>query len=127
MSEKAIENKEALPAPPLIENHHVVSMEHEMRVDGHHLMEKKQKSLVDRTLVLVHIRSIDEKSYKVTEINRCNGEDVEEEHQVESDMTEDEVKQFEEDWTNLWIPDINQTLWECQNLLLTLFLLENSS
>ena len=106
MSEKAIENKEALPAPPLIENHHVVSMEHEMRVDGHHLMEKKQKSLVDRTLVLVHIRSIDEKSYKVTEIN--NGEDEALERQVESDMTEDEVKQFEEDWTNLWNPDITQ-------------------
>ena len=25
--------------------------------------------------------------------------------QVETDMTEDEVKKFEEDWTNLWDPD----------------------
>ena len=84
-------------------------MEHEFRVDGHHLIEKKQKTLMDgndETLVLVHIRSIDDKSYKVTEIN--NGEDEALERQVESDMTEDEVKKFEEDWTNLWNPDITQ-------------------
>ena len=28
--------------------------------------------------------------------------------QVESDMTEDEVKKFEEDWINLWNPDITK-------------------
>ena len=82
----------------------------ELLVDRHHLIEKKQKTLMDgndkKTLVLVHIRSIDEKSYKVTEIN--NGEDEALERQVESDMTEDEVKQFEEDWTNMWNPDITQ-------------------
>ena len=92
-----------------IENHHVVTMTHELRVDGHHLIEKKQKTLIDgndETLVLVHIRSIDEKSYKVTEIN--NDEDDALERQVESDMTEDEVKKFEEDWINLWNPDITQ-------------------
>ena len=103
MSDKAIENKEACSVAPLIENHHVVTMEHELRVDGHHLIEKKQKTLIDgndETLVLVHIRSIDEKSYKVTEIN--NGEDDALDRQVESDMTEDEVKKFEEDWFNMW-------------------------
>ena len=94
-----------------IENHHVVTMTHKLRVDGHHLIEKKQKDLIhtdgnDKTLVLVHIRSIDEKSYKVTEIN--NDEDDALERQVESDMTEDEVKKFEEDWINLWNPDITQ-------------------
>ena len=107
MSDKAIENQETCPAAPLIENHHVVTMEHELRVDGHHLVEKKQKTLIDgKDETLVHIRSIDEKSYKVTEIN--NGEDEALERQVESDMTEDEVKQFEEDWNNLWNPDITQ-------------------
>jgi hypothetical protein len=114
MSDKTIENKETCWIPtcsvaPLIENHHVVTMEHELRVDGHHLIEKKQKTLIDgndETLVLVHIRSIDEKSYKVTEIN--NDEDDALERQVESDMTEDEVKKFEEDWINLWNPDITQ-------------------
>ena len=78
----------------------------ELRVDRHHLIEKKQKTLMDgndeKMLVSVHIRSIDDKSYKVTEIN--NGE----ERLVETDMTEDEVKKFEEDWTNLWNSDITK-------------------
>ena len=124
MSDKPIENKEALPAPPLIENHHVVTTEHEMRVDGHHLIEKKQKSLIhgnDQLYKSVHIRSIDEKSYKVTEIQHLNGED-DDERQVESDMTEDEVKQFEEDWTNLWNPDTNQKTNQKILLLLNMFL-----
>ena len=100
-----------------IENHHE-SITHELWIDGHHFIEKKQKHLIhtngnDKTLVLVHIRSIDEKSYKVTEIN--NGEDDALERQVESDMTEEEVKQFEEDWTNLWDPRITQNdFWHAQ-------------
>ena len=90
-----------------IENHHVVTMTHELRVDGHHLIEKKQKTLIhtdgiDETLVLVHLRSIDDKSYKVTETSGVP------ESQVETDMDEDEVKKFEEDWTNLWDPEITQ-------------------
>ena len=52
------------------------------------------------TKIVVHIRTIDDKSYKVTEM--VTGEDEALERQVETDMTEDEVKQFEEDWTNLW-------------------------
>ena len=81
------------------------TMTHELRIDGRHLIEKKQKNLIhtdgnDKTLILVHIRSIDDKSYKVTEM--VTGEDEAHERQVETDMTEDEVKQFEEDWTNLW-------------------------
>ena len=94
------------------ENHHVVSMTHELRIDGHHLIEKTQKNLIqrtdgiDKTLVLVHIRSIDDKSYKVTEIN-SDQDDAPEAiphgiQKFETDMTEDEVKKFEEDWTSLW-------------------------
>ena len=116
------ENQEARPVAPLMEKQIVETTEQELRVDGHHLIDKKQKSFIDanaigtqifqwerdlmffETMVVVHIRTIDEKSYKVTEIN--NGEDEALERQVETDMTEDEVKQFEEDWTNLW----NRTL-----------------
>ena len=112
------ENQEARPVAPLMEKQIVETTEQELRVDGHHLIDKKQKSFIDanaigtqifqwehrmmffETMVVVHIRTIDEKSYKVTEIN--NGEDEALERQVETDMTEDEVKQFEEDWTNLW-------------------------
>jgi hypothetical protein len=95
-----------IAAIALIENDHVVTTEHELGIDGHHLIEKKEKCLIDGNgtmLVFVHIRSIDEKSYKITLIqNGVFGS----ESQVESDMTEDEVKKFEEDWTNLWNPDI---------------------
>ena len=88
-----------------IENHHE-SITHELWIDGHHLIEKKQKHLIHtnenhKTLVLVHIRSIDDKSYKVTESNNFENDDAPE-TQVETDMAEDEVKKFEEDWTNLW-------------------------
>ena len=93
----------------ILENrvHHVVMMTQEMRIDGHHLIEKKHKMLIHRTgglektLVLVHIRSIDDKSYKVTESNNFENDDAPE-TQVETDMAEDEVKKFEEDWTSLW-------------------------
>ena len=112
------ENQEARPVAPLMEKQIVETTEQELRVDGHHLIDKKQKSFIDanalgnfyeagmffETMVVVHIRTINDKSYKVTEIN--NGEDEALERQVETDMTEDEVKQFEEDWTNLW----NRTL-----------------
>jgi hypothetical protein len=90
-------------------------MTHELWIDGHHLIEKKHKLLIKRTdglmdsepyglqkaLVFVHIRSIDDKSYKVTESNNFENDDAPE-TQVETDMAEDEVKKFEEDWTNLW-------------------------
>ena len=92
-----------------IENHHVVTMTHELRVDGHHLIEKKQKTLshtdgVEKTLILLHVRTIDDKSYRVTETNYCGVP----ESQVETEMAEDEVKKFEEDWTSLWNPDITK-------------------
>ena len=77
---------------------------HELWVEGHHLIEKR-KTLIDgndKTLLLIHIRSIDDKLYKeVTEA------DVPE-SQVESDMTKDEVKKFEEDWSNFWNPVITK-------------------
>ena len=112
------ENQEARPVAPLMEKQIVETTEQELRVDGHHLIDKKQKSFIDanalgnfyeagmffETMVVVHTRTIDEKSYKVTQIH--TGEDEALERQVETDMTEDEVKQFEEDWTNLW----NRTL-----------------
>ena len=108
------ENQEARPVAPLMEKQIVETTEQELRVDGHHLIDKKQKSFIDanalgnfyeagmffETMVVVHTRTIDEKSYKVTQIH--TGEDEALERQVETDMTEDEVKQFEEDWTNLW-------------------------
>ena len=81
--------------------HHVVTKE--LKMDGHHLIEKKQKTLNDgKEEMLVHIRSINEKSYKVTKIN--SGEDAAPETQIEiTNMGEDEAKNFIRfDWTRLW-------------------------
>ena len=123
MSEKKCKKSDVIPcecfflpvessiSEKTIENHHVGTMTHKLRIDGHYLIEKKQKTQIHtngngKTLVLVHIRSIDDKSYKVTEIN--NGDNAAPETQVETDMAEDEVKKFEEDWTSLWNPDITK-------------------
>ena len=78
-------------------------------------MRRNKKNLIhtdgnDKNLVLVHIRSINEKSYKVTEIKK--GDDAPPEIQVETDMAEDEVKKFEEDWTNLWNLNITKNDFE---------------
>ena len=82
LRDKTIENKEACSVyctckklrksekkckqVHLIENHQIVTMmEHELRVDGHHLIEKKEKTQIDgndKPCVLVHIRSIDGES-----------------------------------------------------------------
>ena len=87
-------------------------MEHEMRIKGHWLTEKKQKIAIDsdngsQRLILLHLRSIDDKCCKVTE-KFSNGHDVADDRKVETDMSEDEVKQFEEDWIKYWKPEITK-------------------
>ena len=106
-SSKTIEKKETCSVALQVEV--LLDFFAELQVNRHHLSEKKQKTLLDgndgKTLILVHIRSIDEKSYKVTEIINDEDDDALE-RQVETDMTEDELQQFEEDWTNLLNSDI---------------------
>ena len=107
--DKTIEKSSETISVIAIENHHVFTTTHELLVDGHHLVEKKQKTLshangIEKTLVLLHVRTIDDKSYKVTETNFSGVP----ESRVETEMAEDEVKQFEEDWASLWNPDITK-------------------
>ena len=110
----------------IIRNHHGVgTLEHEMRVAGnsavtfvlasrrvqnHNLIETKEKTLFEGTntesgdskTIIEHIRTIDDRTYKVTEhfMNGfANGN-----RSVETDMTEEEVKQFESDWSSWWEP-----------------------
>ena len=109
------------------------TLKQELLVDGHHLIEKKQKTLrydhgFEIDLALVHVRTIDDKSYKVTEITiicHCDCHGGSDSHcicdcangpilQVETEMAENEVKQFEEDWTRLWNPDFTKK--EIKNL-----------
>ena len=101
-------------------------MTHELQIDGHHLIEKTQYTLTHidgidgKTLIVVTSRSINDKSLKITlilvfSIMFSPGGPWEPQPQVETDMTEDEVKKFEEDWTNLWDPRITQNdFWQAQ-------------
>ena len=91
-----------------IKNHHVVTTTHELQIDGHHLIEKKQRTHGPITVILVVIRSIDDKSYQVTDtyptysgtgkaankpcplFRYCQPGLIE--RQVDTDMAEDEVK-----------------------------------
>ena len=111
---------------PLDNNTIEDTMTHELRIDGHHLILKIQKILkhidgIDgKTLIMVQSRSIDDKSHQVTlvvsySIVFSHGGPWDPQPQVETDMTEDEVKKFEEDWTNLWDPEITQNdFWHAQ-------------
>ena len=111
---------------PLDNNTIEDTMTYELRIDGHHLILKSQKTLTHidgidgKTLILVESRSIDDKSHQVTLIASfsivfSDGGPWDPQPQVETDMTEDEVKKFEEDWTNLWDPEITQNdFWHAQ-------------
>ena len=98
----------------------ITTSTHELLVvDGHHLIEKKQKTWsyangIEKD-VLVHVRTIDDKSHKVTKIRDeldsvcdCPGVTLFPEIQVETEMAEDEMRQFEEDWASLWNPGNHQ-------------------
>ena len=100
----------------IMENHGVKTVVHEMKVNGHHLVERKtmeknkeQKTFVnpnasDNTTemtIITHSRSIDDRSYSYT----VHGRFTEEERQVvATQMTQEEVEKFMEDWSNLWKP-----------------------
>ena len=98
-----------------IENHTIVTLEHEMRVEDHFLSEKKQKTTIEPAdpengptrIIMNHLRCIDGQCIVVSE-NFSNGQNVAEDRKVETDMTEDEVKQFEEAWLKYWKPEITK-------------------
>ena len=102
------------------ENHKIVTVEHELHYEGHFLSERKQiinnffcdgpkNSNNERRITLVHLRQIDEKCYKVTEDflngNKCF-------IKVDTEMTDEKVKQFAEDWINFWDPEITKKMIE---------------
>ena len=97
----------------LIENHNVHTIEHEMKTNGYHLKEMKKKILVDsryrldKKTIIVHVRTIEDnqngiRSYKVTE-HFINGY-ITGNRNVDTDMTENEVNEFERDWKKYWHP-----------------------
>ena len=107
----------------ITENHRIVTFEHEMNVEGNHLVEKKQKTIIEPkddpensgvTTILVHVRSIGERCVKVTKTTHEDQEDTEEgpERVVETDLTELEVQEFEHDWQRLWTPKLTEKTFE---------------
>ena len=107
----------------ILETHGITTTVHEIKVNGYHLVEKKQETLVDpkasdgapKMTILIHSRSIstddpsiDDRCYVVQE-NITEGEVIRTEgkkylDQNETEMTQEEVKRFEEDWRKLWKP-----------------------
>ena len=101
----------------ILETHCITTTVHEMKVDGYHLVEKKQETLVDpkasdcrpKMTIMIHSRSISiddpcigYRSYVVQETH-TEGKDCLDQI-VETEMTPEEVQRFEEDWCNLWKP-----------------------
>ena len=85
----------------------------EMKVNGYHLIERREETLVDHMTIVIHSRSIDDCSYAVTKTLTEDKDVVK--VVTETRMTQEhhaklrcflckEVKQFEEDWSNLWNP-----------------------
>ena len=85
----------------------------EMKGNGYHLIERREETLVDHMTIVIHSRSIDDRSYAVTKTLTEDKDVVK--VVTETRMTQEhhaklrcflckEVKQFEEDWSNLWNP-----------------------
>lgn len=93
-----------------LENHRCVLTEHEMLVDGVVFREYKELNQVtaedegsNPKQVLTHMRSIGERKYTVQQIT-VDG--VRQDDVVETNMNEDEVVAFLEEWEEKWQPSI---------------------
>ena len=107
----------------ILETHGITTTVHEIKVNGYHLVEQKQETLIDpkasdslpKMTILIHSRSIlsddpsiDDRCYVVQknitkyEVIRTEGKKFLD--QNETEMTPEEVQKFEEDWRNLWKP-----------------------
>merc|ERR1712142_696739 len=92
------------------ENHKIVVMEHELVVQGVQLTERKQMTHVtsdDPSVppknILVHTRSIGDRSYEVKEV-KLDGEVTE--TTVNTTLTNGQIQQFQADWLDMWCPTI---------------------
>ena len=114
-------------ADKIIENYHVTTTKHEMKIQGCHLKEIKKmivldKDNSDKNSTLVHFRSIEDymngiRSFKATEeiLNGCFTRTEETEVLLnrtvsfeDTKMTSGEIMEFEEDWKKLWQPKMTQ-------------------
>ena len=108
--EQTSARSEDVPDTQILETHGVTTVVHEMKVNGHHLVERKQKTNVNPEVFdntpkmtrIIHSRSIDNRCYDVQE-TLTEGMD-EPDRVIATEMTQEEVEKFEEDWSTLWNP-----------------------
>ena len=108
--EQTSARSEDVPDTQILETHGVTTVVHEMKVNGHHLVERKQKTNVNpeasedkpKMTIITHSRSIDNCCYDVQE-TLTEGMD-EPDRVIATEMTQEEVEKFEEDWSTLWNP-----------------------
>ena len=112
----------------IIENHKITTMEHDLQNEGYFLSEKKKRTVVkaedpesSTKMVMVHLRSIDDRYYKVTELtefnDRCCTDGKNVERMVETEMSTEEIENFEIDWELYWKPALNEEVRSNMRLL----------
>ena len=108
--EQTSARSEDVPDTQILETHGVTTVVHEMKVNGHHLVERKQKTNVNpeasedkpKMTIITHSRSIDNRCYDVQETLTEGMDELD--RVIETEMTPEEVETFEEDWSKLWNP-----------------------
>ena len=88
----------------------ITTMIHELKMDGHHLVERKRRSSMDivgtpKITILIQSLFIDDRSYIVSDTHTEGN--VEPIRVVTTQLTQEEVEKFKEDWINLWKPKID--------------------
>ena len=96
----------------------ITTMIHELKMDGHHLVERKRRSSMDivgtpKITILIQSLFIDDRSYIVSDTHTEGN--VEPIRVVTTQLTQEEVEKFKEDWINLWKPEISTTFFWLKN------------
>jgi len=101
-----------------IERHKVHVMEHNLVVSGISVKEKKERTIVSAEdihgnkiadgkpikTIIVHTRAIGDRKYSMKETQDTDGKAID--SNVVTELSDIEIKKFEEDWKDYWIPTI---------------------
>ena len=98
----------------IVENqlHRSVLLDHEMVVDGVVLRERKELNNItdeegnQEKSVLIHTRYIGDKKYLVQQV-AVEGDIVEE--TIETNLPDEEIEKFKEEWEEKWKPSLGQS------------------
>ena len=98
----------------IVENqlHRSVLLDHEMVVDGVVLRERKELNNItddegnQEKSVLIHTRIIGDKKYEVQKVE-VEGDIVEE--TIETNLPDEEIGKFKEEWEEKWKPSLGQS------------------